>query len=72
MSQEKLNNVVTGILYDFIQFLTLRKDNTIMETQYEFLEKRRDVLDFLVEKNVIFATPTFQWIYKCDRINKVD
>ena len=60
MSQEKLNHVVSGVLYDFMGFLT-REGQTSLDN----IKSAEIIEEFLEEKGVELVAPMFQWTIRC-------
>ena len=70
MSQEKLNHVVTGVLNDFMAFLTARKEQITLSSSDAVSPAVEAIKNFLLEKNIEYADPLFQWEDRCSKINK--
>ena len=73
MSQEKLNHVVTGVLFDFMGFLTTRKEQIVLSSADDANPAVEAIKEFLLKRNVKDADPLFQWEDRCNKIgNKED
>ena len=73
MSQEKLNHVVTGVLYDFMKFLTTRKEQIVSSLDEETTAEIGAIQEFLLQRNIKDAEPLFQWEDRCSKIgNETD
>lgn len=68
MSQEKLNHVVTGVLFDFIGFLTSRKERIVLSSSDDAVPAVEALRAFLYEKNIEDADPLDQWEDRCSKI----
>jgi len=68
MSQEKLNHVVTGVLYDFMGFLTTRKERIVLSSSDDASPAVETIKEFLLERNIEDVDPLFQWEDLCSKI----
>ena len=71
MSQEKLNHVVTGVLYDFMGFLTTRKEQIVLPLTDAAgpVVAVKAIKDFLYERNIEDADPLEQWEGRCEKMD---
>ena len=69
MSQEKLNHVVTGVLNDFMGFLTARKERLILSASDDVSPAVKAIKDFLYEKNIESAEPLSYWEGRCEKMD---
>ena len=69
MSQEKLNHVVTGVLFDFMGCLTSRKERIVLSASDDASPVGDAIRDFLLKRKIEDADPLFQWEGRCSRIN---
>lgn len=67
MAQKKLNNVVIGVLNDFMGFLTTRKETLILSSHNLAAPAAVAIEEFLVSRNIANAEPLFQWEEQCQR-----
>lgn len=68
MSEEKLNHIVTGVLFDFMGFLTTRKEQIVLSSSDNASPAVEAITDFLFKRDVADADPSFQWMDRCDHI----
>lgn len=71
MSQEKLNHVVTGVLYDFMGYLTTREEQIVLSSHDDASPAVTTIEDFLLKRNVDYADPLHQWEDRCTKIDDV-
>lgn len=69
MSQEKLNHVVTGVLFDFMGFLTTRKEQIVLSSADDASPAVEAIKEFLYEKNIEDADPLDQWEDRCEKMD---
>ena len=69
MSQEKLNHVVTGVLFDFMGFLTTRKEQIVLSSADDASPAVEAIKEFLYEKNIEDADPLEQWEDRCEKMD---
>ena len=69
MSQEKLNHVVTGVLFDFMGFLTTRKEQIVLSSSDDASPAVEAIKEFLYEKNIEDADPLEQWEGRCEKMD---
>ena len=69
MSQESLNHVVTGVLFDFMGFLTTRKEQIVLSSSDDASPAVEAIKDFLYEKNIEDADPLEQWEGRCEKMD---
>ena len=68
MSEEKLNHIVTGVLFDFMGFLTTRKERIVLSSSDDASPAVGAIKDFLFKRDVADADPLFKWMDRCDHI----
>lgn len=69
MSQESLNHVVTGVLFDFIGFLTTREERIVLSAADDASPAVKAIEDFLYEKNIEDADPLYRWEVRCEKMD---
>ena len=69
MSQEKLNHIVTGVLFDFMGFLTTRKEQIVLSSSDDAGPAVEAIKEFLYEKNIEDADPLEQWEGRCEKMD---
>ena len=69
MSQEKLNHIVTGVLFDFMGFLTTRKEQIVLSSSDDASPAVEAIKEFLYEKNIEDADPLEQWEGRCEKMD---
>lgn len=72
MSEEKLNHIVTGVLFDFMGFLTTRKERLVLSSVDDSAPAAEAVEEFLLKRNVEDADPLFQWPDRCNKIDETN
>ena len=69
MSQEKLNHIVIGVLYDFMGFLTTRKEQIVLSSTDVAGPEVEAIKEFLYEKNIEDADPLDRWEDRCEKMD---
>ena len=69
MSQEKLNHIVTGVLFDFMGFLTTRKEQIVLSSTDAAGPEVEAIKEFLYEKNIEDADPLDRWEDRCEKMD---
>ena len=69
MSQEKLNHIVIGVLYDFMGFLTTRKEQIVLSSANAAGPEVEAIKEFLYEKNIEDADPLDRWEDRCEKMD---
>lgn len=69
MSQEKLNHIVTGVLNDFMGFLTSRKERIVLSASDDASPAVKAIEEFLSKRNVEYVDPLFHWESRCSKIS---
>lgn len=67
MSPESLNHIVTGVLNDFMGYLTTRKEQIVLSSSDDAAPAVEAIKNFLHKKNVEYAEPNFQWEGRCSK-----
>lgn len=72
MSQEKLNHIVIGVLFDFMGFLTTRKERICLSSSDDANPAVPAIQNFLKNRRIENVDPLLQWEDRCSRIDEKD
>lgn len=64
---EKFNDLFTGILYDFMGFLTTRPEQLVLSSHDNAAPAVPAIADFLIKKGVKQTDPNWSWPELCNR-----
>jgi len=64
---EKINSIVTGVLFDFMGWLTTRKEKLVLSSSDDLSPAVSAIQEFLVLREIEDYKPNFEWVDGCVR-----
>lgn len=73
MDEEKLSDIVTGVLFDFAGFLTTGKEEIVLSKEHDATPAIRAIIAFFNSREVFLSnSPNFEWHSYCKKIVRHD
>ena len=63
----KMNELVTGVLFDFMGFLTTKKKSITLSSSHNATPGVDAIQEFLAKRQITDSDPDFEWPQKCQR-----
>ena len=63
--QERINDIVVGALYDFVGFLTTRKERLIMSSFDDVAPAAEGIKEYFERRNITTEDPHWSWYRMC-------